>query len=83
MANTYSVISSEYFPNPAGDPPVTIVGTVNGVPVTVQIPLSVLANAQLAGGITAVKNVVAPVMLAAVPVTPVLPTQLPTGTFTQ
>lgn len=86
MANTYVVSSATYLPT-IPDPPVTIVGTVNGIPVTVQIWLSAITAANTAGGITAVKNLVAPVMLSASivvsPPAPVAPVQLPTGTFTQ
>lgn len=86
MANIYVVTSASYIPGPA-DPQVTVIGTVNGIPVTVTFWLSALAAANTAGGLTAVKNLVAPVMLAqsviVSPPAPVAPTQLPTGTFTQ
>jgi hypothetical protein len=73
----------------------TIVGTVDTVPssgpvpVTVQLSLSAILQANTANGITAVKNLVAPVMLAAAlgaglpALANTAVTQLPTGTFTQ
>lgn len=76
----------------------TIVGTVDTVPssaplgpvaVSIQMNLSALVEANSSGGITAVKNLVAPQMLAAAianglpAVAPAAITQLPTGTFTQ
>jgi hypothetical protein len=86
--HVYVVTSSQYIAGvPGPDPLVTVVGSVDGIPVTVQIWLSALAAAQTAGGVAAVKNLVAPVMLAQSivnsPPAPVAPTQLPTGTFTQ
>jgi hypothetical protein len=73
----------------------TIIGTVDTVPssgpiaVTIQMNLSAIVQANTSGGITAVKNLVAPQMLAAA-IGAGLPavaapsvTQLPTGTFTQ
>lgn len=90
MAHTYVVSSASYIPdsNPNADPTVTIVVTVDGTPVTVQIWLSAIQQAQSAGGMTAVKNLVAPVMLDAATriqnqSSPTAPTQLPTGTFSQ
>ena len=86
MSHVYIVTSANYTPGTA-DPQVTVVGTVDGIPVTVQAWLSAIVAASTAGGITAVKNLVAPLMLAASvvvsPPTPVAPVQLPTGTFTQ
>jgi len=86
MAHTHVVSSATYMPGPA-DPQVTIVGTVDGIDVTVQIWLSAIQQAQQKGGLTAVKNLVAPIMLAQSivnqPPAPVAPVQLPTGTFTQ
>jgi hypothetical protein len=73
----------------------TISGTVDTVPSTGPIPvtitmnLSALIQANTQGGIAAVKNLVAPQMLAAAianglpAVAPAAVTQLPTGTFTQ
>jgi hypothetical protein len=73
----------------------TIIGTVDTVPSTgpiaVQINMnySALTQANASGGLTAVKNLVAPQMLQAAlaaglpaPAPPTV-TQLPTGTFTQ
>ncbi|MGH9452366.1 MAG: hypothetical protein ACRD2O_00170 [Terriglobia bacterium] len=88
MAATYVyvVTSASYIPGPT-DPTVTIVGSVDGVPVTVQVWLSAIQQAQASGGMTAVKNLVAPVMLAQArqnaPPAAVAPVELPTGTFTQ
>jgi len=88
MAHTYIVSSATYIPGvPGPDPQVTIVGSVDGVAVTVQVWLSAIQQANSSGGITAVKNLVAPIMLAQAavntPPAPVAPVQLPTGTFTQ
>lgn len=73
----------------------TIVGTVDTVPSTGPIPVTVIMNlsaleqANTSGGLTAVKNLVAPAMLTAA-IANGLPnpnqatiTQLPTGSFTQ
>jgi hypothetical protein len=73
----------------------TIIGTVDTVPssgpiaVTITMSLSALTQANSSGGITAVKNLVAPQMLQAAlanglpALAPAAVTQLPTGTFTQ
>lgn len=73
----------------------TITGTVDSVPTTGPIPVTITMNlsaitaANTQGGITAIKNLVAPQMLAAainggLPTTaPPVITQLPTGSFTQ
>jgi len=82
MSHVYIVSSATYIPGPA-DPLVTVVGTVDGVAVTVTCWLSVLRQANQSGGIAAVKNLIAPIMLAALPAPPVSPVELPTGTFTQ
>jgi hypothetical protein len=82
MSHVYVVSSSTYIPGPA-DPLVTVVGTVDGVAVTVTCWLSVLRQANQSGGIAAVKNFIASIMLAALPAPPVAPVELPTGTFTQ
>ena len=88
MADTYVVANASYIAGvPGPDPIVTIVGSVDAVPVTVQIWLSAITQANAAGGLTAVKNLVAPIMKAQAllnqPPAPTVPTQLPTGTFTQ
>jgi hypothetical protein len=88
MANTYTVTSASYIPGvPGPDPLVNIIGTVNGVNANCTIWLSAVVAANQAGGLAAVKNLIAPLMLAAananVPPAPVSPVQLPTGTFTQ
>jgi len=83
MAHTYNVQSATYLPGSSADPQVTIVGTVDGIAITCFTWLSVLAAANTQGGLPAVKNVVAPLMLAQVPPPPTAPTQLPTGTFVQ
>lgn len=86
MAHTYVVTSSTYVPN-TPDPLVTIVGTVDGINVTVSVWLSSITQAQQTGGLAAVKNLVAPIMLSQsitnAPPAPVAPVQLPTGTFVQ
>lgn len=89
MAHTYVVASATFIPNLPGiaDPQVTIVGAVDGVPVTVQLWLSAIQAAHVAGGIVAVKNLVAPLMLAQAtinnPPPPQAPVELGTGTFVQ
>ena len=88
MAHTYVVTSATYIPGvPGPDPLVTVVGTVDGEAVTVTLWLSAVQQAQASGGITAVKNLIAPIMLAQAvantPPAPVAPVQLPTGTFVQ
>lgn len=88
MSHVYVVSSSSYTPNLPGfpDPSVTVVGTVDGISVTVTFWLSAITAAFSTGGQPAVNNLVAPVMLAQSiinsPPPPVQPTQLPTGTFT-
>lgn len=87
MANTYVVTSASYIPGISPNPTVTIIGSVNGIAVTVTIDLDSIVIASNSGGITAVKNVVAPLMLQQsiinAPPAPQAPVQLPTGTFTQ
>lgn len=88
MAHTYIVTSATYIPGvPGPDPLVTVVGSVDGVSVTVTVWLSALQAANQAGGLPAVKNLVAPIMLAQAalnsPPAPQAPVQLPTGTFSQ
>lgn len=88
MANSYVVTSATYIAGSATDPLVTIVGTVNSVAVTVTCWLSALTQANTAGGLTAVKNLVSPIMLSAynliiAAATPTAPTQLPTGSWSQ
>lgn len=87
MAHAYVVTSATYIPGSAADPQVTIVGSVDGIPVTVQLWLSAVLAANTAGGLTAVKNLVAPLMLAQAqinaPPAPAQPAQLPTGSWSQ
>lgn len=82
MSNSYVVTSATYIPGSA-DPLVTVVGTVNGTAVTVTLWLSAVIAANNAGGIAAVKNLVSPLMLAAIPAAPVAPANLPTGSWSQ
>lgn len=92
MAATHTYVVSNAYA--VGDV-ATIVGTVDTVPSTgpiavqIEMNLSAITQANTSGGITAVKNLVAPQMLAAA-IASGLPnpnqaivTQLPTGTFTQ
>jgi hypothetical protein len=90
MSHVYVVTSSSYIPSVAGippDPAVTVIGSVDGIAVTVTFWLSAVTAAFNEGGQSAVNNLIAPVMLAQSilnsPPPPVIPTQLPTGTFTQ
>jgi hypothetical protein len=87
MAHTYVVSSATYIPGSALDPQVTIIGTVDGIDVTVLLWLSAIQQANAIGGITAVKNLIAPIMLSQAnlvsPPPPQAPAQLPTGTFVQ
>ncbi len=87
MAHIYTVTSATYIPGSSSDPLVTIVGQVDGIDIVVTIWLSAIQQANLLGGIAAVKNLVAPIMLAQAqanqPPAPQQPVQLPTGTFTQ
>ncbi len=77
MAHTY-IVSSD---TALGDA-VTIVGSVDGIVVTVQASLSAMKELNQLGGNSAVKAYVASIMLAAaIPPTPVAVTQLPVGTF--
>lgn len=87
MAHVYVVTSATYVPGSASDPTVTIVGTVDGTPVTIQIWLSAIQQAQQAGGIAAVKALVSPIMLSQAiannPPAPTSPVSLPTGSWSQ
>jgi hypothetical protein len=87
VAHAYVVSSATYIPGSSADPAVTIIGTVDGVPVTVETWLSAITAANTAGGLTAVKNLVSPLMLAQaginVPQAPIQPAQLPTGSWSQ
>lgn len=75
MAHTYIVTS-----NTSQGDLATLVGTVDGIPVTVTYWLSHVNSFTLAQA----KNFIAGLMLAAaIPAAPVNVTQLPTGTFTQ
>jgi len=87
--HTYVVTSAKYIPGSLADPLVTIVGSVDGVAVTVTINLSLIVAANTSGGISAVEALVAGIMLPQAilnsPATFVsaqtAPAQLPTGTF--
>ena len=87
--HAYTVTSATYIPG-ADDPQVTVVGTVDGVAVTIQVWLSALTKAWGAGGsagLTAVKNLISPMMLAQSivnnPPAPQAPASLPTGSWSQ
>lgn len=86
MPNNYIVTSATYLAG-SPDPVVTVVGSVNAVPVTVTVPLSSITAANQAGGIAAVKNFISPIMLAQAiinqPPAPTAPAQLPTGSWSQ
>ncbi len=88
MSHVYVITSDSYIPGvPGPDPLVTVVGTVDGIDVTITVWLSAVQLAFQSGGGLAVKNLIAPLMLAQSiinsPPPPVTPVQLPTGTFTQ
>lgn len=88
MPHTYVVVSATYIPGiPGPDPLVTVKGTVDGIDVEVTVWLGAVQQAQQAGGLAAVKNLIAPIMLAQAianqPPAPQQPVQLPTGTFSQ
>jgi hypothetical protein len=84
MAHTYTVTSNSFVPGSAPDPVVTIVGSVDGAPVTITLWKSAYdqANAQ---GLVALENLVAPLMLAQAiannPPPPQPPVNQITGTF--
>jgi hypothetical protein len=83
MSHTYIVTSNSYIPGPP-DPQVTIVGSVDGIAVTVTVWKSAYDTAR-ANGIPALEALVAPVMLAQSIINSPPPPQLPvnqiTGTF--
>lgn len=83
MAHTYVVTSNSYVPGPA-DPIVTIVGSVDGIPVTITLWLSAYNQAN-AAGLGALEALVAPLMLAQAiinnPPPPAPPVNQITGTF--
>lgn len=75
MAHTYVVTSNTSIGDQA-----TLVGTVDGIPVTVNYWVSHVQPMTLANA----KNFIAGLMLAqAIPAAPVVVSQLPTGTFSQ
>lgn len=82
--HTFVVTSNSYQPGPA-DPMVTIVGTVDGFPVTVTLWLSAY-NQAYAQGVPALEALVAPLMYAQYlignPPPPAPPVNQITGTFT-
>lgn len=82
-AHTFVVTSNSFVPGPA-DPQVTIVGTVDGFPVTVSLWKSAY-DAAAAQGIPALEALVAPLMyaqfLALNPPPPQPPVNQVTGTF--
>jgi hypothetical protein len=85
MSNTYVVTSNSYIPGvPGPDPLVTIVGTVDGIPVTIQIWKSAYDQAR-AISLAALEALVAPIMLAQSiqnqPPAPAQPVNQITGTF--
>lgn len=83
MPHTYVVTSNSFIPGPP-DPLVTIVGTVDGIPVTVTLWKSAYDQAR-AISIAALEALVAPIMLAQsvvnTPPAPVVPVNQITGTF--
>jgi len=85
--HNYVVTSATYAPDSASDPIVTIVGTVDGIDVTVKIWLSAIDQIRAKGGLAAVKNLVSPFMLDQAiknnPPVPIPPVNLPTGSWTQ
>ena len=87
MAHAYVVTSATYIPGSAPDPTVAVVGTVDGTSVTIQIWLSAIQQAYNSGGMTAVKNLVSPIMLSQAiinnPPAPTPPANLPTGSWNQ
>lgn len=83
--HTYTVTSNSYVPGvPGPDPIVTIIGSVDGFSVTVQLWKSAYDQAA-AQGILALEALVAPLMLAQAianqPPAPVAPVGQVTGTF--
>jgi hypothetical protein len=85
MSHTYVVTSNTYTPGvPGPDPLVTIEGTVDGVPVTIQLWKSAYDQARLVS-LAALEALVAPLMLAQAvqnqPPAPVAPVNQITGTF--
>lgn len=85
MAHTYVVTSNTYTPGvPGPDPLVTIIGTVDGIPVEVQLWKSAYDQARLVS-LAALEALVAPLMLAQFvvnqPPAPVTPVNQVTGTF--
>jgi hypothetical protein len=87
MAHTYVVTSNSYTPGvPGPDPLVTIIGTVDGIAVTVQVWKSAYDAARLIS-LAALEALVAPIMLAQAqinqPPAPSVPVNQITGTFIQ
>lgn len=83
MAHTYVVTSNSFTPGPA-DPMVTIVGAVDGVPVTIALWKSAYDQARVVS-LAALEALVASLMLAQAvqnqPPAPVVPVNQITGTF--
>lgn len=86
MAHAYVVTSATYIPGSSSDPVVTVVGSVDGIPVTVQVWLSAVQQAE-AISMAALKNFISPIMLAQAqanqPPAPTPAAQLPTGSWSQ
>jgi hypothetical protein len=84
MAHVYVVTSNSFVPGPA-DPQVTIVGTVDGIAVTITMWKSAY-DQHRAIGLASLEAVVAQLMLTAAnaiaPPAPVQPVNQITGTFT-
>lgn len=83
MSHTYTVTSNSFVPGPA-DPQVTIVGSVDGAPVTITLWKSAYDQANVQG-LAALEALVAPLMLAQAlinnPPPPAPPVNQITGTF--
>ena len=86
MSHVYVISDSTYIPDPqVANPVVTIIGTVDGFPVTPTVPLADY-NVAVGKGQTAwarlMQSLMLPAFLAANPPAPIQPTGILTGTFT-
>lgn len=82
MAHQYSTTSATYIPSSSTDPTVTVIGTVDGIPVNFTMYLSVINNTFAQSGNPGLIALISPIMLAlAYPPQPTQPMNLQTGSW--
>jgi hypothetical protein len=82
MAHNYQTTSATYIPGSSTDPIVTVIGSVDTIPVTFTLYLSVITNTFAQSGNPGLIALVSPIMLAlAFPPQPTPPANLQTGSW--